>query len=85
MISEYIDGGVGYVHNVLTFIRDGISNIIGATGFDGRLGLMIIMAIVAFLLSYSIFRRFVIKPYDIRYLSWTIIVTLLMFLLLVYL
>ena len=84
-IEEYLDIGMSYVRLGINFVRDLIGKVIGWTGFDSRLGTMILMLAVSILLARLIAKRYVTKPFSGMYFIPTIIITLLIFILLMYL
>lgn len=83
--QDYLTIGMGYVKTGLSFIREWIVKIINFTGIDGQLGTMILMLAFSLLLGRIIVKRFVTKPYSGSYLIWSLIISLLFFIILMYL
>jgi hypothetical protein len=84
MISEIIDLGMSYVHIGTTWVRDLITKLIGFTGFDGRLGTIILMLILSAWLGHLVAKRFVTRTWSGTYFVWTSLISLLWFLILMY-
>ncbi len=84
-VQDYVNIGMSYLQIGLAFIREWISKIIGFTGLDGALWTMVLMLVVSLLLARLICKRFVTKPLGGMYFIPTIIITLLIFVILMYL
>lgn len=84
-IEETISIGMGYLQQGLSIVRTGMSNLISFTGVDGKLFTLILMLGISLLLGRILVKRFVTKPWSIMYLPWTLIISLLIFVVLMYL
>jgi len=84
-IETYLDIGMSYIKIGTSWTRDLIDKIISFTGFSGRLGTMILMMIVSLLLARILIKGMVTRPFSSPYLLKTAIITLLIFILLMYL
>lgn len=83
--QDYVTTGMGFVKIGLSFIREWIGKIISFTGVDGVLFTMILMLILSLVLGRLIAKRFVTKPFSGTYFIWTIVISLLIFMILMYL
>jgi hypothetical protein len=84
MISENIDLGISYLKAVTSGTREMIEKIISYTGFDGRLGVIILMLAFSIILGNFIARRYVTKPWSGTYFLFTGLISLMWFIILVY-
>ncbi len=86
MITDYLNTGMSYFHLGLAFIREWVGKIISFTGFSGELGTLILMLAVSVILGRFIAKRFVTKPFSSgMYFIPTIVISLLIFIILMYL
>lgn len=83
-INEIIDIGVGYVRQGLQIIRNLLIKGFDWIGISGELGTMILMLVISLLLGYFLVKRFHLKPLASGYAIWYLLISLLIFLVLMY-
>lgn len=83
---KFLDDGMGYISQGLQFVRDILYKIAGFIPVgDPNLVTTIIFLAVSIWLGHLITRKFVTTPLSMSYLPWTIIISLSIFLNLLYL
>ncbi len=85
MVVEIINQGIGYVRQGLDVVRDFLMNITGWLPWDEQLSVMIVFLVVSLLVGHIITKRFVTRPLQLSYLPWFLIISISIFLNLMYL
>jgi len=83
-IGEYIDLGMSYVQIGTSWTRNLIGNGVALVGIDERLGVMILMLALSVLFGHFLAKKYHTKPFAPGYILWTLIISLLFFIILVY-
>ena len=85
MVVEIINQGIGYVRQGLDVVRDFLMNITGWLPWDEQLSVMIVFLVVSLSVGHIITKRFVTRPLQLSYLPWFLIISISIFLNLMYL
>ncbi len=85
MVVEIINQGIEYARQGLEVVRNFLVGIIGVLPWDEQLSLMIIFLATSLLVGYFIVHRFVTRPFQLSYLPWLLIISISIFLNLMYL
>lgn len=85
MVLEYIDKGMEYVQIGLSWIRDILTKASEWLPWGGELTLTILFLAASLLGGHFIVKRFVVKPFQFSYLPWTLLISALIYLCLMYL
>ena len=80
-----LDTGFGYIQQGLDWVRNLLTTVAGWLPMDAELAVTILFVLVSLYLGQFIVKRFVMHPFSIGYLFWTIIISLSIFLNLMYL
>ena len=81
---NYLDKVVSYLQQGTEFIRGILMNIAGFLSLEERFGLTIFCLVLAAYLGYFLVRKLVVNPLRIPYLIYYLIITLLIFVTLMY-
>lgn len=84
-IISWLDKGISYVSAGLDFVRDIVSKIAGVVPAQSALISTLIFLFLALWLGYLLSRRFVVKPLQFPYILYYLLISLSLFLNLLYL
>ena len=85
MVTEIINTGIEYIRTGLNVVRDLLTKITGWLPWDSQLTLMILFLAISLMVGYFIVHRFVTRPFQLSYLPWLLIISISIFLNLMYL
>ena len=80
-----LDTIMGYVSQGLELIRSILNKVAALSPFDPTLSVTVIFLLASIWFGHFITKKFVTQPFSIGYLPWTLIISLLIFLNLLYL
>ena len=81
---DFLDLGINYIRQGLMWIRDTLTNVAGYLPLDANLAVTIVFLAVSLWLGNIIAKKFVTKPMSFPYLLWTIVISISIFLNLMY-
>jgi uncharacterized protein YacL len=84
-IFAWLDKGIGIVRTGLDFVRDLVEKVALKLPWESTLTTTILFLIISIWISYLISKRFTIKPLRFPYIIWMLLITISIFLNLVYL
>ena len=82
---KYIDLGMEYIQIGLTWVRETLTKAADWLPWGGELTLTIVFLLASLWGGHFITKRFVIKPFQLTYLPWTLLISVLIYLCLMYL
>ena len=82
---QYLETGIGYIQNGLGVVRDFLTKITTFLPWEAQSSLTILFLILSFWAGYFITSRFVTRPLQLSYLPYFIIISISIFLNLMYL
>ena len=82
---ELLDQGINYIRIGLDLIRDFLIKIAGWLPLDSNLAITILFLLVSLWGGHFIVKRFVVRPFQFSYLPWVLIISISIFLNLMYL
>lgn len=82
---DFLDIGISYVRQGLNWVRDILNNIATWLPLDSNLSVSIVFLLVSLWLGSFITKKFVTRPFSGSYILWSLIISLSIFLNLMYL
>ncbi|MEK6884415.1 MAG: hypothetical protein AABY22_32585 [Nanoarchaeota archaeon] len=80
-----INQGVAYALSALHFARDALTKIAGFLPLDAELSVALLFLLVSLWAGHSIAKKFVTRPLSGSYFLWTLVISISIFLNLMYL
>ena len=80
-----LDQVMSYVQQGLSFLRDILLKVAAILPFDANLSVTVIFLLASFWAGQFITRKFVTQPFSMSYILWTLVISLSIFLNLMYL
>jgi len=85
MVIEYINTGIGFIQQGLNFIRVNLTKLVSFLPLDPQLSTTIIFLLFSLWLGGFIAKKFTTKPFSLPYLIYTILISVSIYLNLMYL
>jgi len=80
-----LNQGVGWILSALHFLRDGLTKIAGFLPLDAALSVTVLFLLVSLWAGHAIAKKFVTRPWSGSYFLYTLVVSISIFLNLMYL
>ena len=84
-VLNFINKGVDYILSALHFVRNTLTKIAGYLPFDAEASVAILFLLVSIWAGSTIAKKFVTRPWSGSYILWTLIISISIFLNLMYL
>jgi hypothetical protein len=85
MVLELINQGIGYVRQGFEIVRNLLTKVVGFLPWDEQLSLTVLFLAASFFAGHFIVKRFVTKPFQLPYCIWLIVISISIFLNLMFL
>lgn len=82
---EILDTGLGYIQQGLDWIRGILTKVAGWLPLNPDLSVSIIFLLASLWIGHFIVKKFVVRPFSPAYIVWTLIISISIFLNLMYL
>ena len=83
---EFLDTGMSYIQQALQFVRDALHKVADIIPMgDPNLIITILFLLTSLWLGHFVAKRFVTQPFSMGYLLWTLVISISIFLNLMYL
>lgn len=84
-IMALLNQGVDYILSALHFVRDSLTKLAGFLPLDAELSVALLLLLVSLWLGHMITKKFVTRPLSGSYIIWTLVISISIFLNLMYL
>mgnify|MGYP001563284384 CR=1 FL=1 len=81
----FLDKGMSYIQQGLEFVRSILNKIATILPFDPQLSVTVVFLLTSLWLGHLISKKFVVSPLSGSYILWTLIISISIFLNLMYL